>query len=231
MRGHLVVDIADDAGDINSFDNLIGSDMTKRASVQNSYLAGTEVWDDHYVSRWIIIMSHCICNDKHWPSPPGAHQNTVTAEDPPLLDKACFLARQREEVNWTVPLKQNREHSCWDKSKLHCSFEDSEQTSLCQMCHSEPAGFKAGSHLEGGLRALALFHSVCHILPPLSLSRLTLFYLHSFAFSALPLCHTWPQLRERVCSCMLVHICEFRYISAIINLAGLNGACKTIDVF
>ena len=111
--------------------------------------------------------------------------NALSAEDPPLLDKACFLSQQREEVSLIVPLKQSRKHSCWDKSKMHRSFEDSEQTSLCQMCHSEPAGFKAGSHLGGGLRALAFLHSLCHILLPLSLSLSTHTVLSPFLLVSL----------------------------------------------
>lgn len=119
----------------------------------------------------------------------GASKHTITIKDPPQSDKKV---REREEVNKIVPFKAKQKRSCWDKSKTHHSFEESEQTSLCQMCHSEPAGFKASSHLERELTALAPHHTRCHILLPLSLPPYTVLSLFlCFPYSLIS-CHTWP---------------------------------------
>lgn len=81
------------------------------------------------------------------------------------------------------------------------------------MCQSEPAGFKAGSHVEGELSALALLHSLCHILLPLSLSPHTIL---SPLLSA-TLCLASKCVR----ACM--HMCEFIYVTPIINFTGMKN--------
>lgn len=144
-------------------------------------------------------MSHGICKEKHWPSPPQVHQNWTRAKTP------IQIAWQRWFWCEIMQLYHTNKHCGSVKSKMRHSFKDSKHTCLCQLCHSEPAGCKASSHLEGELTALAL-HSLCPSL---------------FPDSGPLLCPSVPLLAPTHGIC----VCVWGQVSAV-NFTGLNRRMK-----
>lgn len=106
----------------------------------------------------------------------------------PQLRRVC--SAQREGVN---PKRRSdaraEEHSCRDDGKTHACFEESEQT--FQMCHLEPAGFKAAAEGSLGSGSASLPSSGQ---PRAHCSSVFI----SYAFQTL-FCKSWPPLRECVC--------------------------------
>lgn len=120
-----------------------------------------------------------------------------------------------------MPLKHNRKHSCWDNSKLHHSFGDSEQTCLCQMCHSEWAGFKAWQKEVSALW-LSFTHFVIFCFPSLFLS------LYSHCFISLSfLCFLCSPLLPLLA--LTQYVCVFARVCPFVSL-GNSSFYKTSKV-
>lgn len=145
-------------------------------------------------------------------------ENTLTVKDPPLLDKASFLARQREEeVSWIVPL----DSTAVGKTVKCIRALRTQSKHPCAKCaiRSRQASRPAAIKKEGSEFWLSFTHFVTFCFP-FSLMNSLCFLSSFFCFPSLA---THGLNSVDICVLARGHMfVSLDYISTIINLTGLK---------